>query len=418
MKRPSTHDPRPLAATLFLTLAVTARAWAAETGGIPGDWLSQYAGARTLGLGGAYVAAADDPLGAVWNPAGPTQMDQNRILFETARVFEGTSLNSIGFAVPGSRLPTLGLSVLTLHSGDFQKTNELNDDLGTFAESEMAVLLNVSRAFTPRMAAGINLKMARQSVEDFSAGGVGVDVGGLCNVTPTLRIGASILNLGGPNITLRDVKETYPTEVRGGMAATIFNGRGLLAFQVDALSGPGVRLHAGAEYQIQPSIALRVGYDDRYAAGGFSYRTNGPMQIDYALADQPLGMSHRVGLSYRFGGFFASSKAEPAVFSPTGENSVTKILLNARTKADAESWSLSLMNKSGEIVRRFGGKGQPPAHLLWDGKDEAGLPLPDGVYHYWLTVNDKQGREITGATHEVEIFTGGPQGSVPVEPTH
>ena len=93
------------------------------------------------------------------------------------------------------------------------------------------------------------------------------------------------------------------------MAATIFNGRGLLAFQVDALSGPGVRLHAGAEYQIQPSIALRVGYDDRYAAGGFSYRTNGPMQIDYALADQPLGMSHRVGLSYRFGGFFASSKA-------------------------------------------------------------------------------------------------------------
>lgn len=419
MKRNPMPRFRRLAASLLALGALTSVASAAtETGGVPGEWLSQYAGARTLGLGGAYVAAADDPLGALWNPAGPTQMDQNRVLFETARVFDGTSLNSIGFAVPGSRLPTLGLSVLSLHSGDFQKTNELNDDLGTFAESEMAILLNVSRAFTPRMAAGINLKMARQSIEDFSAGGVGIDVGGLLNVTPTLRLGGSIVNLGGPNITLRDVKETFPTEYRAGMAATVFNGRGLLAFQIDAASGPGVRLHAGGEYQIQPSIALRVGYNDRYAAGGFTYRMNGPMQLDYALSDQPLGMSHRVGLSYRFGGFFASSKADPAVFSPTGENAVTKILLNARTKSDAESWSLALMNKSGEIVRRFGGKGQPPAHLLWDGKDEAGLPLPDGVYHYWLTVNDKQGREIVGATHDVEIFTGGPQGSVPVEPSH
>ena len=51
------------------------------------------------------------------------------------------------------------------------------------------------------------------------------------------------------------------------------------------------------------------------------------------------------------------------------------------------------MDKTDRIVRRFGGKGEPPAHVMWDGKDEAGLPLPDGAYHYVLTVNDAEGRD-------------------------
>jgi hypothetical protein len=45
-----------LAAALILGAAVPATA--AETAGAPGEWLAQYATARTLGLGGAYVANA------------------------------------------------------------------------------------------------------------------------------------------------------------------------------------------------------------------------------------------------------------------------------------------------------------------------------------------------------------------------
>ena len=30
-----------------------------ESGGVPGDWLSRYAGARSVGMGGAFVATAD-----------------------------------------------------------------------------------------------------------------------------------------------------------------------------------------------------------------------------------------------------------------------------------------------------------------------------------------------------------------------
>jgi hypothetical protein len=387
-----------------------------ENAGNPGEWLSLYSGARTLGMGGAYVATADDPLGVLWNPAGISTMDQNELRFENARLFEETSINGFGFAVPGSWLPSFGVSVVSMGSGDFQRTNDMNDPLGTFKNGETAYLLTASKAFTPRLSIGTNFKFVQQTVEDFSAQGFGMDLGTLFDVTPTIRVGASVANLSGPSLSLRDVKETYPVAFRGGAAAQIFNGRGLVCFELDQSTGLGTHIHAGTEYWLQPIVALRAGFDGSYGTGGLTYRFAPQYQLDYAMANQPLGLTHRVGLSYRFGGFFASSKADPSIFSPTGEKAVTKISLNARTKADPDQWTLEVVNKSDEVVRRFAGHGQPPAHVQWDGKGETGLPLPDGTYRYRLTVKDRAGRSVMATNRTIEISTTGPRGDVPVIP--
>jgi hypothetical protein len=407
---------RVLAAAMFAAciLPVTALAQT-ESGGAPGSWLSGYAGARTVGLGGAFVATADDALGILWNPAGLQWMDQNQAMFESVRLFEDTSINSLSFALPGSRLPSLGISIVSLTSGQFERTNELNNPLGTFSEGETAYLFSLAKGFGSRLTVGTNFKLVHQSVEDFSGGGFGMDLGGIYQVSSSLRVGASVLNLGGPSITLRSAAETYPTEIRGGFSFEMLNGRAHLSAEVDHADGPGTSLHGGAEYWVQPGIALRAGYSDERATGGFSYRFGPQYQLDYGVADHDLGLSHRVGLSYRFGGFYASNRAEPEVFSPTGDKAVTKISLNAKTKARAESWSLEIVSKSGQVVRRFGGQGLPPAHVLWDGKDETGMPVADGVYTYHLTVKDTEGRELNASSRKVEISTGGPQVTVPVQ---
>jgi hypothetical protein len=267
---------------------------------------------------------------------------------------------------------------------------------------------------SPRLALGGNLKIVRQSLEDFEAAGVGMDLGVLVNATPKLRIGASVLNVGGPSLTLRDTEEKYPAELRGGFAVSVFGGRGTIAGEVDQRSGPGTSLHGGSEFWVIPSMALRLGYNEAYATGGFSYRVTPSMQFDYGVSDHDLGLTHRVGLSYRFGGFFASSEAVPAVFSPTGQQAVTKFEIESHTKADAREWRLDIVNNSNQTVRQFGGKGAPPQHVMWDGKDETGLPLADGVYRYQIVVWDNEGREIVSHTRMVEITTSGPQGSVPV----
>src|SRR5205823_8213268 len=123
-------------AAVLMGIGAPAQAQDLASGGAAGSWLMNYSGARTLGLGGAFVATADDALGALWNPAGIQRMDQNQLMFENVRLFEDTSINSFGFAVPGSWLPSFGLSMVSLGSGEFQRTNEMNDDLGSFRDTE------------------------------------------------------------------------------------------------------------------------------------------------------------------------------------------------------------------------------------------------------------------------------------------
>jgi len=406
-----------LACALFGATALGAPATAQEqNAGLPGEWLARYSSARSLGFGSAYVATADDPLGVLWNPAGLSFMNQNQLRFENARLFGESSLNSVGFAVPGSRWPSLGVAMVSLGSGEFQRTNDMNDDLGSFKEGETAWLLTASKALSPRLALGANFKLVQQTVESFSANGFGVDLGALMQMTPGLKLGASIMNLGGPSLTLRDAQESYPTQYRGGAALALLDGRGLLGLEVDHSDGLGTRLHAGAEYWIISGVALRMGWGPDGGSGGFTYRFAPQYTVDYATADHALGLQHRVGVSAHFGGFFASSSAEPQVFSPTGEHAVTHITLNSRTKASPATWTLDIVNKADEVVRRFGGQGQPPAHLEWDGKDENGLPLPDGTYRYSLVVKDTVGRVVAGPARLVAISTGGPQGTVPLVP--
>ena len=96
-----------------------------ENGGAPGSWLSQYVTARALGLGGAFVGTADDASGVVWNPAGLATLVPNEVRFETAQLFEDTYVHALNFAVPGNRLPSFGLSIVTLRSGEFDRRSDV-----------------------------------------------------------------------------------------------------------------------------------------------------------------------------------------------------------------------------------------------------------------------------------------------------
>ncbi|MGH2570746.1 MAG: PorV/PorQ family protein [bacterium] len=384
------------------------------TGGVAGDWLSRYTGAGTAGLGGAFVATANTPFGMLWNPAGIARMYQNEVHFEMSQLFEGTQFHSVGFAMPSQSLPSFGLAVLSLRSGDFERTNDLNEPQGSFQEGEMAFVLSASKNLSRRLSLGTNVKVVRQSIAEFDAAGFGADLGVMFDVTDGVRLGASLLNLAGPSLKLREVEEKYPVEMRGGGAWRFLDGRGLVSMEVDHREGPGVAFRGGTEFWVHPTMALRMGYDGGSPAGGMSYRVSPSMQLDYGLADHELGVTHKIGIAYRFGGFFASSKADPQVFSPLGEKAVTKFALEAHAKSAIEKWSLDIVDKQDQVVRRFSGREEPPSHVMWDGKDESGVPLPDGAYTYRLVVVDSEGREMADHERVIEIATGGPSGHVPV----
>lgn len=412
------HRIRPLAAAAtLLVLLAWAGAVPAETqdGGLPGDWLTSYRSARSIGMGGSFCAVADQSLGMLWNPAGMTQLDRNEVFLESTQLFEDTTVNGLSFVAPGTRFPTVGLTILALRSGDFQKTNSLNDDLGSFQEKETAFVLSASHDLASFLALGTNLRAVRQSIDEFNATGFGVDFGAMARVTSDLRLGASVINLGGPSLTLRDHEESYPTQFVGGAAMHLLAHRALVTAEMVKIEGVDLTARGGAEFWIGDNLALRAGFDRTDPAGGFSYLMPNQLRIDYGAISHELGVTHRFGVSWRFGGFFADSQADPVVFSPLGRNSTTRFHLSSRTKDEVDSWRLDISDDFGQLVRTFGGRGTPPAQLMWDGKGDTGRQLPDGSYQYRLSVTDGSGRQADGPQRIIQINSSIHDLSVPVQ---
>lgn len=382
--------------------------------GLPGDWLSQYSSPYSIGMGGATVAVGNEPQSALWNPAGLSWLQRNTVQATTAALFDDTSVSGLSFVVPATKLPTFGLNILYLKSGEFERTNALNESMGTFSEGDLVMALTASHQFAKRWSVGANVKLVRQTLEEFSGGGIGFDLGLAGELVPGLKLGASALNLGGPSITLREKEETYAQEYRAGLAMTLLGGNGLLTADVVNRDGPGTQMRVGGQYRVG-ALSLRAGYHTENITAGFSYALENGLGLDYGMNDHELGMTHRFGLSYAFGGFYASTQANPEVFSPTGSYPVTKFLITAHLKQDVLDWELTIVDRSGEMVRSYAGKNQPPAHVIWDGKGVTGLPMPDGQYTYQLRVVERDGQVTHSRTRFVEINTGGPQGSIGVQ---
>ena len=375
-------------------------------GGIPGEWITHYKGARTIGLGGAFVAVADEPIGALWNPAGLARLFQNEAYLETVRLFEGTSINCLSVAVPGSKYPTIGLSVLSLHSGEFEQTNDVGAVTGHFREGDIAFILSTSKRVGSHLMVGAGTRIVRQSIDDFNDTGIGFDCGLLCDITPMFSIGLSVLNMAGPTLELREAKETFPVEIRGGIAARMLSNRLLVTMEIDQYSPSETSFHIGAAFKIHPRFTIRVGGNQFVPTGGISVNLPKNMVIDYGLNDNELGVAHRISLSYQFGGFFAGAEPDREVFSPLGRNPLAKFNLQTRTREIPKRWFLEIVDNSGQGRRSFKGKGSPPADIVWDGKDGSGNPLPDGVYYYKFYVDDGDGQKIEGHGGVIEIDTG------------
>jgi hypothetical protein len=324
-------------------------------------------------------------------------------------------MNAFSFTIPAQRFPSFGLTLVTLNSGNFQRTNELNEELGDFSEGNLALYLTGAKRVNKRLRLGANVKIVRQTLEDYSAGAAGLDLGAMVDLGPHWSLGMSALNIGGPSIAMREVDESFPVNVRGGVTWRGLGNRALLTAELDNRDGPGTIFRSGAEMWVHHSMALRAGYGSEAFGAGVSVRVAHNFRLDYGAQDNELGVLHRFGLVYDFGGFHANSQAAPEIFSPTGANSVTSFGLKARTRGEPSEWTLDIIDKHDRLVRRFGGKGGPPSHVVWDGTDEAGMQLPDGTYRYQLVVLDDQGIQLDAKEREVVISTSGPQGNIPVD---
>lgn len=247
-------------------------------------------GGRPLGMGGAFLALADDETAAFYNPAGLGWLDRIGVTSLFAREFEVVSYGALGFA-----LPYFGITLMQIDSGWISTGEEEG-----FRYVSQAGILSSGLRIGP-VGLGGRWKLYRVR-EPYSAVGWAFDPA-LLVVTDFVRVGLLFENPYSRPIAFEDGHtEEWEAGLRLGAAVTLKPSdrvRWNAVFETCGLFLTDTRMAGGVEAWIG-GLAARVGHDGSRATFGLTVRFDN-FQVDWAYAAlTELAASHRVSLTFRF----------------------------------------------------------------------------------------------------------------------
>ncbi len=283
------------------------------------------AGARSIGLAGAFTAIADDATATVWNPAGLGSAADLSLNLSTQQLDFDRNHNFIALTKALGSSGAIGLAVTNAGVSGIQQYDENERYGGEFDYSANAYSLSYGIGFG-NFGIGLTARLLTDSfggsdVENQSGFG-GLDVGimghalhidvGEENV-PTFHYGLVAKYLGA---SLGD--DTVPMVINLGLAYNLYMGN-VVTFAADIeqelvnLDQSATSLKLGAEYTIltykSTALSIRGGVrasrDTQNLFGGFGVNIGG-LQIDYAIQDgmaseiNGVGSTHFASLSYRY----------------------------------------------------------------------------------------------------------------------
>ena len=340
-------------ATFFIGLS---RGHAADEGGHAAEFLSHGVGARALGMGGAFVAVADDATATYWNPAGLTKVKKHSfsaMYSDTFSTGDGSWLsrglvtyNFVNYVYQIEDIGSIGLSWIRLGIDDIPRTTfidvnnngllgDFQDKNGNgikedgepyidkpevaeyFSNTDNALLISYARQVHPMAAVGGNLKLLNQSIFENSGNGFGIDIGLIAEPYKGLRVGVMLLDATGTQVRWDTPDKPTFTRTRRLRFGTAYHfaiprlGKGAIGadFETDQADleigsdGGGIVPRVGAEYWLFNTLALRGGWNGHglSAGAGLRLRINAmSFFINYAFNTHTLGGSQRISVSGEF----------------------------------------------------------------------------------------------------------------------
>lgn len=299
-----------------------------KTGTTAGKFLSIDVGARSVAMGGAFVAVANDASAMFWNAAGIATLSNPEVFVSYTKWLADINYNYSGFVLPLKNWGTFGLNASFLSMEAMEKTT-IDEPNGTgeyFDAGSFAFGICYAKSLTDRFAIGFNGKYIRESIYHSRAQGVALDIGTLFT-TPLydMKLGMSISNFGtkmrmtgddmlvqhdidpmisgnNGNISadLRTDAFDLPLILRIGVSLDLLQGveNNHLVLSIDALHPNDNKecLNLGCEYMYRNQIFLRAGYKSLFSpdsqqgltlGGGIRLGiSNGrKLALDYAYQD-------------------------------------------------------------------------------------------------------------------------------------
>lgn len=307
---------RKLALVIVLVCASAVAVWASDgDGGYAGSFLQVPIGARPTAMGGAYIAIANDGAGALYNPAGLSNL-QKKMFASSYRAMElDRKLGYVFLMFPTRLNSALGFHYLYAGSGSVDARNTDGDLLGwELEENNHLFSVIFAKRFERWFSAGIKMNYMYTRYWEMSANTVGFDLGTMFYISEMfsrikrdqmpvqdIRLGVTLRSVGatfdwnseeyvnrhlGRSFPAVEQKDDYPMEFGIGLSGRLFARKLWLAADVKKNVEQNAAFHAGAEYFIRPQFAVRGGFSDgRLTAGtGYVFNLSGQvLAIDYAF---------------------------------------------------------------------------------------------------------------------------------------
>ncbi len=304
---------------LLLVLAACAYPPAAHATKYAGEFLKVPVGARAVGMGGAFVAVADDATAPWWNPAGLIYLPYREVVPQHSEQF-GSLVNhdylGVVFPLGGvkGRQQALGVGVVRLAVDDIPVTDRpgalrpgidfqdygpdndestpdpgqgngkwdpgerlLNLNLYDASSSDVGLLLSYARHRGVHWAFGGSVKFVRQSIPDtlprehVTSFGAGIDGGVVYMPTDAITLGA----------VARDLTTTYISWSNGA--------RELVVPTLD--TGAAINFYPAERHALTWALDLAWGFEGR--------------KLDSQIKLGGLTADVRTGLEYWYRGIFA-----------------------------------------------------------------------------------------------------------------
>ena len=400
-------------------------------GGAPGDFLNYAIAPRSLGMGKAFTAIADDVQACYFNPAGLFQLNAQEVMLGHSQLY-GARLEYVGFALPTRDAGTFAVSLINFGSEGIDSRSPENHRYETYFFAENAFI--AAYAYSPWQFLGFggNLKLITKNVSLYSGVGVGADVSALVKLPRPFSFGLALQTLIQPVLTLGNIPEYYPRNLRAGAAVRLLDDRvrvaaDLVVTDLSNSSRRSVLPHGGIEFEVLPDMLIpRIGVDANEISLGLGvHQAWGKMAMgaDYAFllhhqSGYTLAPTHKVGVFLTFAGYRVWIDAQPALFRPTPENKQNVLWMDVRlmARANVKRWQVRVKNQYGEVVRSFSGWDDPQPRMTCDGLDDAGRLVSDGRYYYEIVVVDERNRPLRFSGSLTEVRTSGPTGKLEIRP--
>ena len=286
--------------SLIIILSFTFSHGLADNGEIGAQFLKIGVSPRASGMGETTVAVVDNPFALTINPAGLTALKGKQFVLSHRFWLQEMSHDYLAAAII-KPWGTVGFGLVYSSSGNipgYENFLYTKD----YSATDLALQLGYGKMLGARLSVGVTGMFLSQKIEEESASGMALTLGGRYRLGEHSSLGLAVRNIGG-EMKFIEQGDPLPTTFEIGGARLLKFGEHslLLAASMQKVVKEEVNFQVGSEFLFRNLLALRAGYRSRYSfSAGFGLLWRN-LRFDYGYAPySDLTDTHHFGVSLAF----------------------------------------------------------------------------------------------------------------------